>query len=76
MHLQLQNGLEMVKRSDQSYFFNRGIPSAGFESGIHEDLHRPTDDVEKIDFQKMQRVARLVCELIFELANRNEALCQ
>ena len=37
--------------------------------GVHEDYHRPTDSPDKIDYQKMQSVARTIFILASELAN-------
>ncbi|MDT5295531.1 MAG: hypothetical protein QOJ76_2411, partial [Acidobacteriota bacterium] len=37
--------------------------------GVHEDYHRPTDSPDKIDYRKMQNVARTVFILASELAN-------
>ena len=44
-------------------------------SGWHEDTHRPTDDPEKIEFDKMQQISRLVYHLIMEFGNRDEPPC-
>jgi hypothetical protein len=67
MHLELRKGLEYVTRTDQCYFHKRGIPSAGFDSGAHEDYHRPTDDAHKVDFDKMEKLSRLIMEILREL---------
>ena len=44
-----------------------------FFSGIHEDYHKPTDDVEKADFEKAARVARAAYRLGWGLAQAPEA---
>jgi hypothetical protein len=31
---------------------------------VHEDYHRPTDDVEKVDCDKIARVARLLVRML------------
>jgi hypothetical protein len=46
-------------RSDHFNFARRGIPALFFFAGVHEDYHRPSDTVEKIDAGKAARVARL-----------------
>ena len=52
-------------RSDHANFFaNLGIPVAFLFTGIHEDYHEPTDTVEKIDYDKMRRVCRLVLRML------------
>ena len=45
-------------RSDHANFYRRGIPSAFLFTGLHEDYHRPTDTVEKINVEKMLRIGR------------------
>ncbi len=47
-----------------------GIPSISFFSGFHEDFHKPTDDPEKLDFEKMKNLSHLVYNLCVELSNK------
>jgi hypothetical protein len=47
-------------RSDHYSFASKGIPAIFFFAGTHEDYHRPSDEVDKIDPEKAARVARLV----------------
>jgi hypothetical protein len=61
-------------RSDHYNFAKNGIPSIFFFSGVHEDYHMITDTVEKIMFPKMEKVGRHTFHLIWELANREEAI--
>jgi len=61
-------------RSDHYNFAERGIPAIFFFSGTHEDYHRPSDTVEKINFARMEGVARHVFHLAWELANRQERI--
>ena len=74
MHLKLREGLEYVIRTDQSYFHQKGIPSAGFDSGPHEDFHRPTDEADKVDYDKMEKISRLVFHVLQELGNHPKSL--
>jgi hypothetical protein len=39
-------------------------------NGNHEDYHRPSDHVEKIVFEQMEKVARTVFATAWALANR------
>jgi Zn-dependent M28 family amino/carboxypeptidase len=55
------------ERSDQANFAKLGIPVAFLFSDVHPDYHEPTDDVEKIDGDKLRRVARLVVKTLVEL---------
>ncbi len=55
--------------SDHQSFMMAGIPAFFFFSGVHEDLHRPGDDPEKIDYAKAKDICRLAYLITAELAN-------
>jgi hypothetical protein len=57
-------------RSDHYNYAKKGIPIVFFFDGEHEDYHRPGDEVQKIDFQKMEKITRTVYMLLWEVANR------
>jgi len=57
-------------RSDHYNYARKGIPIVFFFDGEHEDYHKPGDSVDKIDFQKMENVARTIYLTLWELANR------
>lgn len=57
-------------RSDHYNFARKGIPVIFYFNGTHDDYHQPTDDIEKIQFGKMARVARLVFSTAWEVANQ------
>lgn len=61
-------------RSDHYNFAKKGIPVIFYFSGTHEDYHKPTDDVEKIDFEKIEKTTRLVFYTAWEIANRDKRL--
>lgn len=61
-------------RSDHYNFAKNGIPSIFFFSGVHEDYHKKTDDIEKINFEKMVKIGKLVYHNIWAIANRPERL--
>ena len=56
-------------RSDHYNYAKKGIPIVFFFDGEHEDYHRPGDEVQKIDFQKMEKITRTVYMLLWEVAN-------
>ncbi len=60
-------------RSDHFNFARLEIPAIFFFSGTHEDYHRPSDEVEKIDADKAARIARLAYYLTHEVASRRDA---
>ena len=59
-------------RSDHYNFAKNNIPSVFYFSGVHEDYHQATDDVEKINFTKVEKVARLVFHTAWNLANETK----
>ena len=56
-------------RSDHFNFARKEIPAIFFFSGVHEDYHRPSDEVEKIDADKAARISRMIFYLVNEVAN-------
>ncbi len=61
-------------RSDHYSYATKGIPIAFFFTGTHPDYHQASDSVEKILFPKLQRIAQMVYEAGFNVANRVEPL--
>jgi len=59
-------------RSDHFNFARRGVPVLFFFNGTHEDYHRAGDAPEKIDGEKLARIARLLFYLGTEVGNRTE----
>jgi hypothetical protein len=59
-------------RSDHYNFAKKNIPIIFYFTGTHVDYHKPTDTVEKIEFDKMTKIARLVFHTAWELANGEE----
>jgi Zn-dependent M28 family amino/carboxypeptidase len=57
-------------RSDHYNYARKGIPIVFFFDGEHEDYHKPGDSVDKIDFAKMEKVARTIYLTLWEVANR------
>jgi hypothetical protein len=61
-------------RSDHYSYALKGIPIVFFTTGLHPDYHRITDTVDKIQFPKMTRIAQLVYQLGFSIANSERPL--
>ncbi|MEZ4910601.1 MAG: M28 family peptidase [Saprospiraceae bacterium] len=61
-------------RSDHYNFASRGIPSVFFFNGTHEDYHRPSDDIEKINFKIMAERGRFIFHIIWALANQEASI--
>ncbi len=56
-------------RSDHYNFARKGVPILFFFNGTHEDYHGHDDEVEKIDEDKLSRVAKVGFYLGAEIAN-------
>jgi hypothetical protein len=61
-------------RSDHWNYAKHGIPIIFYFDGTSVDYHRPTDTIDKIDFNKMTKVARLVFETGWRIANLDHRL--
>lgn len=61
-------------RSDHYNFARKGVPVIFFTSGLHADYHRPSDTVDKINFDLMEKRVRFIFLCAWEMANRDEML--
>ena len=61
-------------RSDHYNFAKNNIPVIFYFNGVHEDYHRPSDTIEKLDFSKIKTISKLVFLTAWELANRDEKI--
>lgn len=61
-------------RSDHYNFARKGVPIIFYFDGIHKDYHRPSDTPDKINYDLMEKRARLVFFTAWEMANRNDML--
>jgi Zn-dependent M28 family amino/carboxypeptidase len=64
------NASNLLRRSDQWPFLQRGVPAIWFHSGLHPDYHTANDRPEKINYEKMEKIARLVHQLSWNLAQQ------
>lgn len=60
--------------SDHASFVAKKVPALCFNSGIHSDLHKTGDDVEKIDFDKMERSSKMCFLIGYKIASQKERL--
>jgi acetylornithine deacetylase/succinyl-diaminopimelate desuccinylase-like protein len=56
--------------SDQESFYLKNIPVVFAFTGNHRDYHRPSDDIERINFEGMSRIADFSELLLLDLARR------
>ncbi|MGD0590557.1 MAG: M20/M25/M40 family metallo-hydrolase [Bacteroidota bacterium] len=61
-------------RSDHYNFAKNGVPIVFFFDGIHADYHKPTDTVDKILFERMGKMCRMIYDLGWKLGNFNRLL--
>jgi Peptidase family M28 len=61
-------------RSDHWNFAKKNIPIIFYFDGIHEDYHRPSDEVSKIEFDLIEKRAQTVFFTAWEIANRDQRL--
>lgn len=59
-------------RSDHFHYAVNGIPIAFWFSGVHEDYHQPGDEAHKIDYNKMEKIARTIFVTLLKLADLKE----
>lgn len=57
-------------RSDHWNFAKNGVPIIFYFNGTHPDYHKPTDTVDKIEFDLLKKRTDLVFYTAWELANR------
>jgi hypothetical protein len=61
-------------RSDHYNFAKNNIPVIFYFSGVHEDYHQPTDTPDKIRFEKMSEIGKLIFHTAWDVANRTERI--
>jgi Zn-dependent M28 family amino/carboxypeptidase len=64
------NSSNLLRRSDQWPFLENGVPALWFHTGLHPDYHTQYDRPEKINYEKMEKIARLVHQTSWVLANK------
>ncbi|WP_340111338.1 M28 family metallopeptidase [Maribellus mangrovi] len=63
---------QFLSTSDHYHFHKHSIPIVNYATGYHADYHRISDKVERINFEKMKRVAELCFLVSLEVANRDD----
>jgi Peptidase family M28 len=60
---------QLYYRSDHYNYAKHGIPIVFFTTGLHVDYHKVTDSPDKIDYDKLTRVATLILRIGTVVAN-------
>lgn len=59
-------------RSDHFNFAVNGIPAVFFFNGVHEDYHQAGDHPDKIDYARMEKIARTIFLTMWEIGDLKE----
>jgi hypothetical protein len=59
-------------RTDAGPFLERGIPTIGFFTGLHDRYHGPGDEARYLDPRKMERIARTIFAVVRAVADWDE----
>jgi aminopeptidase YwaD len=65
----LQFPYAITPDSDHYSFYRYRIPVLHFDTGKHEDYHRPSDDVERLNWIGLQQITRMTAQLVLQAAN-------
>jgi len=63
---------QFYRRSDHWNFGRLGVPFVFFFNGTHDDYHRPSDSVDKIEWEQLVKRTQLVYMTTALLANSDE----
>ena len=69
LRISCQLGGDGYGPSDQTPFYAAGVPVLHFFTGVHDDYHKPSDDVEYINAAGGARIANLVANVAFDLTS-------
>lgn len=60
-----------VGPSDHTSFYLKNIPVLFFFTGTHADYHKPSDDVEKVNFEGLEIITNYVYSIALSLSSEN-----
>lgn len=58
--------------SDHAPFYHKEIPVLGFNTGLHEDYHKPTDTADKCYCDGMAQICKLVFKIAWQLVENDK----
>ena len=62
------NASQLMRRSDHWPFLNTGVPAVWVHTGLHPDYHTANDDPARINYEKMEKITKLVHQASWILA--------
>lgn len=68
----LKDPNQFYRRSDHWNFGRFRVPFIFFFTGVHEDYHRPSDEIHKIRFSKMAEIIRTIYATSVVVANEEK----
>lgn len=66
------NESNLLRRSDQWPFLQNGVPALFIHTGLHPDYHTGNDVADRLNYEKMTRIVRLIHQATWNLANSDE----
>jgi Zn-dependent M28 family amino/carboxypeptidase len=69
MYNDVNEPLRLYYRSDHFNFAKNGVPSVFYFGGFHDDYHKSTDDIESINFKKIEQISKMVFHTTWILGN-------
>lgn len=70
--LTLDFSWQLKPHSDHYPLVEREIPALMLHTGLHDDWHRPSDDLDKINHEGLSATTRLLFSLVVDSANRSD----
>ncbi|NND26692.1 MAG: M28 family peptidase [Flavobacteriaceae bacterium] len=61
-------------RSDHYNFAKNNVPVIFYFNGTHDDYHRPSDTVDKIEFDLLENRTKLIFHTAWEIVNRDKRI--
>ena len=52
-------------------FYKKDIPCIFFFTGIHDDYHQPSDEIDKLNFDGIHKIANLVDSIVIDFSSNN-----
>jgi len=70
--LKLDFSWSLTEDADHYPFFARSVPVLMFHTGMHDEYHTPGDRPEKLNYEGLERIARLVFAISYDLAQTEQ----
>ncbi|RKY87269.1 hypothetical protein DRQ09_04730, partial [candidate division KSB1 bacterium] len=64
-----QPEMRLIYLSDHYHFARAGKPIAFFFTGLHPDYHTPKDEIDRINFNTMEKIVKLLFLSSYNIAN-------